>query len=79
MRYRATEIFDVVRDGRRARAFGTVICMDANPSATGPNRVPVARYTGPLTCVNDAACDSTGDWQPVGARGDHPERWSEIA
>ncbi len=75
MRYRTIEVRDVRpapdHPAGTRYAEGTVECLDANPASTGPNRIPVARYNGPLISV------AGGDWQPLGCRGDHPERWED--
>lgn len=35
----------------------------------------VAIYAGPVVTYDPAG--PHGGWQPVGCRGDHPERWSD--
>ena len=54
---------------------GVLTCLDAAPGPTGPDRVPVARYAGPLLAAPGIAPDA---WQPAGSAADHPERWQDL-
>jgi hypothetical protein len=56
-------------DGRRT---GRLVCQAANPAPTGPDRIAVAVYDGPL--IGSAALG----WEPAYVWGDDPGRWTMV-
>jgi hypothetical protein len=64
-RYR-TEHVETRPDGT---VWGTLTILDANPATIGPNRIPVARYTGRLVRAH------RDPWEPA----DDPDaRWEDL-